>query len=375
MSTFVISCGGTGGHLSPGISLAKELTVRGHRCLLIVSKKQVDSRLVANHPELEFVRAPGAGFSLHPWRFIKFAIQQIASIIFSFRLILRNRPDTVLAFGGFLTLGVALASFVRGCPFVLHEANRKPGRATRLLRGLADRIYLPDGIPLAGVHPMVIKYAGYPLREEIRLVAKEEARKKLGLDIQGKLLVVLGGSQGALRLNNWVRENIEGFGTAGINVYCVTGLNKGSDGVTEYRAGNGQVVKAFFTDFTDQMGTVLSSADLVVSRAGAGVIAEMTHCHVPSILVPYPYAADNHQDANSRFLEQQGGCVVVEQSRIDSLFAEVSDLIFNDWLLEKFNQNLQRLERRNSAESIADDLEEISGACKNQRNPKTAVST
>ena len=375
MSTFVISCGGTGGHLSPGISLAMELTVRGHRCLLIVSRKQVDSRLVANHPELEFVRAPGAAFSLHPWRIIKFTFQQIASIIFSFRLILRIRPDTVLAFGGFLTLGVALASFVLGCPFVLHEANRKPGRAIRLLRGLADRIYLPDGIPLAGVHPMVIKYAGYPLREEIQLIAKDEARKKLGLDIQGKLLVVLGGSQGALRLNNWVRENIENLGTAGINVYCVTGLNKGSAGVTEYRDDNGQVVKTFFTDFTDQMGAVLSSADLVVSRAGAGVIAEMVHCHVPSILVPYPHATNNHQEANSRFLEQKGGCVVVEQSRIDSLFAEVKDLIFNDWLLEKFNQNLQRLERRNSAESISSDLEEISQTCKNRRQAKTAVST
>ena len=375
MSAFVISCGGTGGHLSPGISLARELTARGHRCLLIVSKKQVDSRLVANHPELEFVRAPGAGFSMHPWRFIKFAIQQAGSIIFSFRLLLKNRPDTVLAFGGFLTLGVALASFVLGCPFVLHEANRKPGRATRLLRRLADRIYLPDGIPLAGVNPMVIKYAGYPLREDIRLVPSEEARKKLGLDIRGKLLVVIGGSQGALSLNKWVRENVDNLGTAGINVYCVTGLNKGSAGVTEYPAGNGQVVKIFFTDFTDQMGDVLCSADLVVSRAGAGIIAELAHCHVPSILVPYPYATNNHQEANSRFLEQQGGCVVVEQSRIDSLFAEVNDLIFNDWLLEKFNRNLQRLERRNSAESIADDLEEISRGYKNQRRRKTAVST
>ena len=375
MSAFVISCGGTGGHLSPGISLARELTARGHHCLLIVSKKQVDSRLVASHPELEFARAPGTGFSLHPWGFIKFAVQQVGSIIFSFRLLIKNRPDTVLAFGGFLTIGVALASFVMGCPFVLHEANRIPGRATRLLRGLAARIYLPDGIPLAGVNPMVIKYAGYPLREDIRLIPGEEARKKLGLDIRGKLLVVLGGSQGALSLNKWVRENVDNFITAGINVYCVTGLNKGSAGVTEYRTDNGQVVKIVFTDFTDQMGDVLSSADLVVSRAGAGIIAEMVHCHVPSILIPYPYATDNHQEANSRFLEQQGGCVVIEQSRIENLFAEINDLIFNDWLLEKFNRNLQRLERRNSAESIADDLEEISRGYQNQRNRKTAVPT
>ncbi len=370
MSNFLISCGGTGGHLAPGISLAERLIEQGHRCWLIISKKEVDSRLTRKYPELDFVRAPGAAFSFSPLRLIKFFIQQFQLLIFSFKLLRNKRPDTIVAFGGFITVGITVAGIIHGCPVAIHEANRKPGKATRYLRGLAKRLYLPEGVQLAGVPLQSIKHFGYPLRKGIRRTPKENARSNLRIDVTGKLLVVIGGSQGAQALNEWVNANFEKLGAEGISVYCVTGLGKGNNGVFEYRSTSNEVVKAYYSTFCDNMGGLMSAADLVLSRAGAGTIAELMQCRTPSVLVPYPFATDNHQLANARFLEQLGGSLMIEQSQISSLYSEVIELIYNDWLLDKFRQNLQRLNLSNSAELIACDLEKLSSEFAKKNNGK-----
>jgi UDP-N-acetylglucosamine--N-acetylmuramyl-(pentapeptide) pyrophosphoryl-undecaprenol N-acetylglucosamine transferase len=111
-----------------------------------------------------------------------------------------------------------------------------------------------------------------------------------------------------------------------------------------------------FIPFSDRMDLVLNAADVAVSRAGAGSIAELIECNVPSILVPFPQSADNHQLANARYLEQQGGCVLVEQTRLDGLLAEVLDLMFSDWMLERLTFNLEQARRPACAAQIADDL-------------------
>ncbi len=369
MSKFVITCGGTGGHLSPGIAIAEQLIQKGHRCWLVISKKQVDSRLIRNYQHFNFIRAPGAGFSLRPILFFKFIIEQFRLLIFSFRFLRSVRPDAIIAFGGYMTTGYAFSGFILGCPIAFHEANRKPGKAIRFLRGLADRLYLPEGVIVTGLPPHAIKNYGLPLRQEIKPMPKETARQRLGLDIEGKLLVVIGGSQGAQVLNEWVMDRSESLAAEGINIYCVTGLGKGVQSVSEYPLPNGRIIKTFYTPFTDCMGTVLSSADLVISRAGAGSIAELEHCGAPSILVPYPFAADDHQLANARFLEQRGGCIVLEQSRLSILQEEVLELIYNDWMLTQIRQNLERIERGTCAQKIAQDLENLAI---NLRGPETS---
>jgi UDP-N-acetylglucosamine--N-acetylmuramyl-(pentapeptide) pyrophosphoryl-undecaprenol N-acetylglucosamine transferase len=118
-------------------------------------------------------------------------------------------------------------------------------------------------------------------------------------------------------------------------------------------------VRAVFVPFSDRMAEIMSAADLVVSRAGAGTIAELVRCETPAILVPFPHAADDHQRANGVFFERQGGGLLVEQAFMATLSAEVLDTIFNDWLLRKFRGNLQRMERANSLELMLDDLESL----------------
>ncbi|HKK18747.1 MAG TPA: UDP-N-acetylglucosamine--N-acetylmuramyl-(pentapeptide) pyrophosphoryl-undecaprenol N-acetylglucosamine transferase [Opitutales bacterium] len=359
MSKILIACGGTGGHLSPGIAVAEVLQERKHECLLLISEKQVDSRLVEKYGYLNFKTAPGRAFAGGPVQRLKFLVGLFFSFRVARKLLRRETPELVLLFGGYLSLGLGFAARLSGVPVAMHEANCVPGRSVRLLKRIASRIYLPDGVRLRGVAPGLVRYYGYPLRNEIKHILKADAARKLKVKVASKLLVVIGGSQGAKSLNDWVVRNFEQLAAKGISVYCVTGLGNSASGTIHEIGRDGADVTATLVPFSDQMGDVLSAADLVISRAGAGSIAEIIRCRAPAILVPYPYAADNHQQANAKMHEQHGAGMVLEQERLDQLADEVDELIFNDSLLAKFKLNMQHLDRFNSSERIASDLEAL----------------
>ncbi len=354
---FLLACGGTGGHLSPGIALAETLTARGHRCTLLISSKQIDARLGRKYANLEFVRMPGTGFSLNPVRFARFISSQASAAAFSTRLLRRLRPDFVIGFGGFTTAAVAYAARALGVPVALHEANRVPGRAIRFAGAIARRVYLPPGVGGGRLRASVVRHCGLPVRRELVRLPRGRARAALGINPEARTLVVLGGSQGARPLNDWVTGALPQLAQDGIQVVCVTGPRGGATaGSVEHPGPDGRPVRTSFIPFCDDMATLLSAADLVVSRSGAGTIAELVRMHVPAILVPFPEAADNHQEFNARFFEQQGGGFVVMQPYLGDLAREVREVLFNDWLLSQFRHNLHRLDRDDPAEFIADDL-------------------
>lgn len=356
MSRFLLACGGTGGHLAPGIALAEALEARGHDCRLLISTKQVDSRLCRKYPHLRVEVMPGTGFSLSPVRFARFISSQARAINFAAQVIQRFRPDGVVGFGGFTTAAVALAARAARVRVALHEANRVPGRAIRLAGPLARRVYLPPGVRGGAFRQAVVRHCGVPVRREFARVPAARARTAFGLDPAGRVLLVLGGSQGARALNEWATAALPELARSGIQVVCVTGPGQGREGVQEV-AGPG--VRAVFLPFCDDMPALLSAADLVVSRAGAGSIAELTRLHVPAILVPFPHAADNHQVFNARFFEQQGGGFVVEQRFLAELSREVVEVMNNSWLLRQFAQNLRRMDRDDAASFMAGDLERM----------------
>jgi UDP-N-acetylglucosamine--N-acetylmuramyl-(pentapeptide) pyrophosphoryl-undecaprenol N-acetylglucosamine transferase len=359
MKKFLISCGGTGGHLSPGIALAEGLAARGHDATLLISEKKVDARLSEKYPHLRFERVPGRGFSWQPAQAVRCVISQTKGFLFCRRRVRSLRPDGIVSFGGFTAAGVVLAGRMQGVPVVLHESNHVPGRATRTLSRFARRIYLPLGVQLAGVRAGVVRHAGQPVRREFVRHPAAAARSALGLVGGQKVLVVLGGSQGATPLNEWTRANLSSLAAEGIQVYCVTGLGKGESGPVELKTKTGAPVRTVFEPFSDRIAELLSAADLVVSRAGAGTIAELIRCETPAILVPFPQAADDHQRANAEFFERQGGGKTVAQANLGTLLREVLALIFDDAQLEKFRKNLRRLGEANALEMMLDDLEEI----------------
>ncbi|HAV14678.1 MAG TPA: UDP-N-acetylglucosamine--N-acetylmuramyl-(pentapeptide) pyrophosphoryl-undecaprenol N-acetylglucosamine transferase [Opitutae bacterium] len=359
MSKILIACGGTGGHLAPGIAVAQTLQQSGHDCRLLISQKQVDSALIEKYEHLNFVKTPGRAFAGGVMARFASAWSLLSGYLFSRKLIQEEQPDLVLLFGGFLSVGLGVAARTTGVPIALHEANCHPGKSIRLIKRLATRVYLPDGVRLKGLPPSRVKYLGYPVRHDVKHSLKVDAWRRLGIQVPHKLLVVIGGSQGASVLNEWVLHNFTDLAKSGISVYCVTGLGKSSKSTIHEIDRNGEDITATMVPFSDKMGDVISAADLVLSRAGAGSIAEIIRCRAPSILIPYPFAADNHQEANARMHEQHGAGLVLNQSNFDQLKSEVMDLIFNDWLLSKFKSNLERMDRYDSCRMIAEDLEAL----------------
>ncbi len=379
MSKFLIACGGTGGHLAPGIALAETLIERGHDVRLFISHKRVDTRLVEKYPLLQTARVPGTPIGLRPDVFARFILEQSRGVAFSLRYLRQFRPDAVVGFGGFTNAGVTVAARWLDIPVALHEANRIPGRAVRLLSRIAQRLYLPPGVRLPGRLGLQMRHTGLPVRREVARMPREIAREKLGVDPRQKLLVVIGGSQGSKPLNKWTTGNVETLAQEGVQTWCVTGLDKGENAVQEFRSKTGAVVRAWFEPFTDRVGALLSAADLVVSRAGAGTLAELVRCETPAVLIPYPQAADNHQWANARQFEQQGGGLVINQDSLSLLRHEVLEVLFNDWLANKFRENLHRMAAEDAVNTIARDLEELADRVPPRRHmrhrPVTAPTT
>ena len=362
MSRFLIACGGTGGHLAPGIALAEGLATRGHEPHLLISHKQVDARLVEKYPWLKLARIPAAPLASSPLGLVRFLYQQSAGFAFGLKHLQSVRPAVVVGFGGFTTASIVLAARMRRIPVALHEANRVPGRAVRLLSRFARRVYLPAGVRLRSARGGTVRAQGLPVRREFRRFPRGAALQALGIEPARRLVAVLGGSQGASALNDWAEQNLAPLALDGVQLFCVSGPGKRAgreERVLHTREG--AVVKSYFVPFCDRMAELLSCADLVVSRSGAGTLAELARTGTPAVLVPFPHAADNHQAANAFFFEQQGGGLVVDQRHLAGLTKEVQDLVFNDWLLRKFRDNLARMDQENSLDAMIDDLLALAG--------------
>jgi UDP-N-acetylglucosamine--N-acetylmuramyl-(pentapeptide) pyrophosphoryl-undecaprenol N-acetylglucosamine transferase len=358
MGRFLISCGGTGGHLAPGIALAEGLRARGHETRLLISDKKVDARLVGKYPGLTFLRVPGAPFGWRPVVLLRCVATQLRGVRFCLGLARSWKPDAIVGFGGFTSAPAVLAGRMLGIPVALHEANRVPGLAIRTLGRFARRVYLPPGIHLDSVRASATRHVGLPVRGEVTRTDPAAARVALGLDPHRPVLAILGGSQGSGALNEWVRDRLPVLAAAGIQVYAVTGLGKGDAAVQEF-AANGAPVRMIFVPFSDRMPEVLSAADLVVSRAGAGTLAELVRCGTPAVLVPFPQAADDHQAANAAYFAQQGGGVVVPQSALGGLEATVLGLFSNARQREEFRANLRRMDLTDNLGALLRDLEEV----------------
>jgi UDP-N-acetylglucosamine--N-acetylmuramyl-(pentapeptide) pyrophosphoryl-undecaprenol N-acetylglucosamine transferase len=357
MRNIVIACGGTGGHLTPGIALAQSLEEKGCPCWLFISQKAVDDRLSSKYPKLSFVSMPGAPLIKSPLGLFRFIFGFAFSFWRSYRFYKKIGADALVGFGGFSSFGPAMAARMRDLPVFIHESNRAVGKAVRFLAKRSSRLYLPEGMQLDGISPEIIRNVGYPLRREFRRIPRERARKQLGIAQGARMLVVLGGSQGAASLNRWVKQNIEELAKEGISTYCLTGMNKESSGVVQLDGPLDQTITSRFVPFTDEMNAVLSAADLVLSRAGAGAIAEIVRCRVPSILVPYPHAADNHQYLNASFLERKGGGIVCLEEKLDDiLLDEIREVMFNEEFRAILRRNLFSMDGGDVANLLASDL-------------------
>jgi len=354
----LIACGGTGGHLAPGIALAQRLQSRGDSCQLLISSKQVDKRLIQNYPELNFHGLGASALKKGPLGAIQTLWTHFLSLLQCLKLISQQRPTAVIGFGGFTTFSAGIAAWLSGTPLLLHESNHRAGRVVRYLARFAKKVYLPHGtvsIPRS-ISEKKVSYANNPLRTDLKRLNKDEARLALGLPVRGKLLFVTGGSQGAHSINQWALEHEDKLLKAGIHLYCLTGPLNDMDHTKQVNLPLGQVAKSVFEKFSDKMHLLYTAADLVIARAGAGTINELIAFERPSILIPYPFAADDHQKANAAYVERNGGCVIVEQTNLDNLFKEASHILKSSTLAEALSENLQKMQTEDPCKVIIDDI-------------------
>jgi UDP-N-acetylglucosamine--N-acetylmuramyl-(pentapeptide) pyrophosphoryl-undecaprenol N-acetylglucosamine transferase len=311
----LIACGGTGGHLFPGIAVGEALRARGHEVLLLISEKKVDSQASAKYSHLDFKTMPAVAKppTLSP-RMLPFLWKMWGSIGHCKRVIKDFQADAVLGMGGFTSLPPVYAGHRLGLKTFIHDSNARPGRANVLTSRFCTQVFLGLDAAKSFFPKRETLTTGTPIRPEIaQLPTREAAAARFELDPAKRTIVVTGGSQGARRLNELSAESAPSL-PPDVQVLHIAGPTD-FQRVSDIANGHpGYKVLGF----CDQMPSAYAIADLVIARSGASSLTEIASAGQPSILVPYPYAADDHQTRNAEVFAAVGAAILIQERDLDA---------------------------------------------------------
>ena len=326
----LIAGGGTGGHVFPGIAVAEELRASHPEVevLFIGGKRGLEAQAV---PEAGFALCtlPTAGFPRRRWwRWPWAAVVNAFGFLMALWVVMRERPKAVLGTGGYVSGPVSVAAKLLGVPLLLQEQNSIPGLTNRWLARIADEVHL-SFLEARRYFPRRdhLKVTGNPVRAYILAGEREPALREFHLDAGRPTLFVFGGSLGAKRINAAAVDALRRL-KGRVDVQCI--LQTGRD---DYESVKQTVEKeqlpATVLPFVKKMHLAYAAADLVVCRAGAMTLAEIAVCGRPSILVPYPFAAHDHQRVNAANLADRGAAVVIEDGELtgERLAQEIAHLL------------------------------------------------
>ena len=307
-----IACGGTGGHLFPGLAVAEVLARGGCAVSLLVSQKEVDQQVVGWAPGMEVVTLPAVGLVNGQIRaFLRGFWHSYQETKLRFHA---RPPQAVLAMGGFTSAPPVLAGRRLGARTFLHESNSIPGRANRWLAPLVDSAFV--GFPAAAdrLRCQTLKATGTPVRPQFRPMDAAASRVALGLEANRPVLLVMGGSQGARAINQLISQSLPLLSDRlpGLQFLHLSGAADLDKVQAVYAAHE---VKAVVRPFLTEMELALAAATVAVSRAGASSLAELAAMRVPAVLIPYPSAADNHQFYNAWAFVESGAARMLEQEK------------------------------------------------------------
>ncbi len=344
--TFMVMAGGTGGHIFPALAVAKALQSKGHRVIWLGSEGAMETRIVPQHHiHLETLAIKGVrGNGIQRKLLLPFTL--FKTVRAAMGVIKRHRVQCVIGFGGFVTFPGGVAAKLAGVPVIIHEQNAVAGLSNRVLSHWARRVLY--AFPKAFSNPDGL--VGNPVRAEIAELPVPEVRF---LKRTGNLkILVMGGSLGADVLNKIVPQALSLLlEYQRPQVYHQAGRNKLGNLQETYDVLG---VKAHCVEFIDDMVSAYRSADVVICRAGALTVAELTAAGVGALLVPYPHAVDDHQTANARHLVQaQAGLLLPQDQLTPEKLAEVLGGLTRAQCLQwAKNARLQALPY--SAEEVAD---------------------
>ncbi len=304
--TILVMAGGTGGHIFPALAVADELRAQGWKVVWMGSPGSMESELVPKHGYpmawVDFSGVRGKGLL----RKLLLPFSLMLAMYQSMEALLRHRPDVVLGMGGYITVPGGLAAALLRRPLVIHEQNAVAGMSNRLLARLAKRVMsgFPNVLPKA-------EWCGNPVR--VSIAALPDPAQRYGARSGALNVLVVGGSLGAKAINDCVPKALALLPeNARPHVLHQSGKRHYEPTVAAYqRAG---VEAAAIVPFVDDMAFYYAQADLVVCRAGALTVSELAAAGVASILVPFPFAVDDHQTINARFLSERGAAILLPQA-------------------------------------------------------------
>ncbi|WP_193210633.1 undecaprenyldiphospho-muramoylpentapeptide beta-N-acetylglucosaminyltransferase [Luteolibacter marinus] len=355
-ASVIIACGGTGGHLFPGLAVAEELTARGGQVLLLVSEKKIDQEARRKYPQYRFETIPAIGkpATLSP-KMLPFLLKLWRTMGRCVGLVKEFKADAVLGMGGFTSLPPCWAGKRAGVPSFVHDSNALPGKANRLTARFCSKIFVGVDAARSYFPGKDVVLTGTPVRAEMRsLPSRKDAAAMFGLDPSRPTLMVTGGSQGARRLNSLVAEAFSQF-PAGTQVLHIAGPLDEARVVEEAAGREGYRV----IGFCDNMPAAYAVADAVLSRSGASSMTELAFLGLPSILVPYPYAADDHQTRNGEVFSQAGAAFLEPEAALDAgkLAARVTTLMSDLQTRERMAQAARSIALPDAAARVCDAIE------------------
>jgi UDP-N-acetylglucosamine--N-acetylmuramyl-(pentapeptide) pyrophosphoryl-undecaprenol N-acetylglucosamine transferase len=354
----VIACGGTGGHLFPGLAVAETLKERGHEVLLIVSEKEIDAIGLKTHPDFRAERLPSLGMpSVLSPAFVRFLRRSWEGYGYCKSAYRKFRPSVVLGMGGFTSTAPILAGRQQKLPTFIHESNAIPGRANKLTARFATRVLLGFRACARYFSSRECVVTGTPVRRNLgSLHDRRGALAAFRLDESRRTLLVMGGSQGASGINRVLFKCAPLLKDRPLQIIHLTGERDDQLAAANYQR---EGIPHFVAPFYHQMEDAYSAADLVISRAGAASLSELSQFGLPSILIPYPYATDDHQTFNAKVFVDAGAAEMQQERQVspETFSALVSNLLTDDARRQKMSSAARGILPRHAAENVADEIE------------------
>ncbi len=328
-----IACGGTGGHLFPGLAVAGQLNQRGCRTALLISPKEIDQQAVKSARGMEIFILPAVG--LQNRNYFSFTASFVKSLFTARKIFRRCKPDAVLAMGGFTSAPPIFVARELGAKTFLHESNTIPGRANRFLARFVNEAFVGFPETVSRLRVGKITHTGTPVRPQFSVGQDpveprlRQCRLALGLDPNRPTVLVMGGSQGASGINEIILATLPGLADHH-STWQWLHLTGAAHFEQVKRTYAERSLKAVVQPFLADMDLALGAATVAVSRAGASSLAEIAAMRLPSLLVPFPAAADNHQFHNARAFETTGAARLLEQKnaapeRVAAMLRELAE--------------------------------------------------
>lgn len=362
----IVAGGGTGGHINPAIAISNEVLKRNKdsRILFIGTKKGLESSLVPKAGyNIEFIDVEGF-LRIKSVHNLVVVAKFSKSILKCISIIKKFRPDVVVGTGGYVSAPVLLAAKILGIPTLIHEQNAVAGKTSKMLSKYADRICVAFGDKNILGHPQKTVVTGNPVREGFKSVNKDASKKELGFEDGLPVILCVSGSLGAQKISEYMTDFIkENYKNNDFHLVLVTGDLYYHDVLDELKRCNINLdgSKIHIKDYIYNMEKYLSAADLVISRSGAIALSEIAYLGKPSILIPSPNVAENHQEINAdNFVKYNAAVKICERDLSkNTLKNAIFDIIGDEYRMQVMSHNAYKLAVPGSSELIVNEIESI----------------